>query len=412
MRKAVKRFLTVAFTAGCLLGSLTGCGKQKEILLWHPLSGLDGEYFEKMVEAYNATDPEYPVKSVVQADQYTKIYTMMNSSNKEEIPDLMVYHAERIDVFEEQGFLAPMDDVLAYQPNINGDNYIETAWAPGEIDGKRYAVPLDTHSSLLIYNKDLAEKYAPGVMDDGILTFDEMYKVKENLDDDSIVVYGMNCRGWLVKSLITQLGGSVNDGDMPTLETPEAKQAYEQLKALVDDGVSQADGDDPLALFQTGKCIFYQGATWDAGALNEIEGLNWAFATTPSFDTEHLSNWSSSHQFGMLAKDRSDEVKKGIADFLEFVRVHPELWAESGQNPASKIYVDSGMYKDYPQSILLDDPKTKDSLTIYSFLYTNETQSAIDLVTDDIIFGRLGIEEGLSQAQKEVEDKIAEAVNE
>lgn len=411
MKKKLKKIGLTMIAAGFLMAGLSGCGQKKEILLWHPLGGLDGEYFEQMVQAYNDTAPEYPVKSVVQADQYTKIYTMMGSNNKEEIPDLMVYHVERIDVFKDQGFLDPMDDVIALQPNINGDNYVSTAWDPGEIDGQRWAVPLDTHSSLLIYNKDLVEKYAPGVLDDGVVTFDEMYEVKENVDDDSIVVYGMNLRSNLVKTLITELGGSINDGDMPTLVTPEAKQAYEQLKKLVDDGIAQGDGEDPLALVQTGKCIFYQGATWDAGALNEIEGLNWAFATSPAFDTEHLANWSSSHQFGMLKKERSDEMKQGIADFLEFVRTNPELWAKSGQNPASKLFVDSGVYKEYPQAILMDDPKTSNSLTIYNFLYTNETSSALDTVTDDIIFGRLSVDEGLAQAQKEVEDKIAEATN-
>lgn len=411
MRKTVKKVVVATAMLGCLVGCLTGCEKKKEIVLWHPLSGLDGEYFEKMVDAYNETNPEIPVKSIVQADYYTKLYTLMNSKEKEEIPDLMVYHVERIDVFKNQGFTVPMDDTISYQPNINSDNYIETAWEPGEIDGERYAVPLDTHSSLLIYNEDLVDRYAPGVMDDGVLTFDEMYKVKENIDDDSIVVYGMNLRTWLAKALITQLGGNINDGDSPTLDTPEAKQAYEQMKKLVDDGIAQQDGDDPLALFQTGKCIFYQGATWDAGALNEIDGLNWSFACTPSFDTENLVNCSSSHQFGMLKKERSEEVKTGIADFLEFVRTHPEMWAEAGQNPASMVYVDSGMYKDYPQAILLDDPKTRDSLKIYNFLYTNEASSVLDIVTDDMVFGRLGIEDGLKQAQKEVDDKIAEATN-
>lgn len=411
MKKTTKKMLITATVVGCLAGCISGCGKEEKILLWHPLGGLDGEYFEKMVTAYNETDPEIPIESVVQADMYTKIYTLMNSKAKEEIPDLLIYHAERIDVFKNQGFTVPMDDVIKNQPNINKDNYIEAAWEPGDLDGERYAVPLDTHSTLLIYNKDLVDQYAPGVMDDGILTFDEMYTVKENIDDESLVVYGMNMRPWLAKSLITQLGGSINDGDMPTLDTPEAKQAYNQMKKLVDDGIAQPDGDDPLALFQTGKCVFYQGATWDAGALNEIDGLNWAFASTPSFDTEHLANCTSSHQFGMLKKERSEEKMKGIADFLEFVRLHPEMWAESGQNPASKIYIDSEMYKEYPQAILMDDPKTRESLTVYNFLYTNEVSGALDVVTDDMVFGRLDIEDGLKQAQKEVEDKVKEAVN-
>jgi multiple sugar transport system substrate-binding protein len=320
----------------------------------------------------------------------------------------MVYHVERIKLFKEQGFLDPMDDIIAQQPNIRPENYIPQAWNAGMVDGSRYAVPLDTHTSLLIYNKDLVQQYAPGVLDDNVVTFDEMIAVSKKVTDPSVVTYGMNCRGWLFMALVTQQGGAINVGEKPTLITPEAIRALTMMKQLVDAKVAQQDGEDPLALVQTGKTIFYQGATWDAGALNELD-LNWAFSTTPAFDPNHLANWTSSHQFGMLKKERSPEIKAGIGKFLEFVRDNPQYWAASGQNPASAKFINSGMYKNYPQALLLDDEKTRDSLTIYDFIYNGDTQDAINNVLDDIVFGRLDIRAGLEKAQKELDDKIAQA---
>jgi multiple sugar transport system substrate-binding protein len=403
--KKMKKLIFGLFVFMMAVSTLSAGGK-KEIVLWHPLGGVDGSFFEAMVKAYNDTKPEISVKSVVQADQYTKIYTLMNSRNSREIPDLMVYHAERIKLFNEQGFLDSMDDVIAGQPNINAANYVPQAWDAGQIGGRRYAVPLDTHSSLLIYNKELVRRYAPGILDDAVVTFDEMRTVKNSITDPSIITYGLNLRGNVFLALVSQQGGHINSGDRPTINTPEAIAAVTMMKRLVDEGIAQPDGEDPFALVQTGKTVFYQGATWDAGFFNEL-GLDWAFSTTPVFNPNQLANWSSSHQFGMLKKERSTEIKAGIGQFLEFVRNNPQYWAASGQNPATMKYVSDGMYRSYPQGIAMEG-QIKDSLTIYDFLNNGITMDAVNAVLDDMIFGRLDIREGLAKAQKEADDKIAQ----
>ena len=399
--------LMIVLSVFLLVSMSISAGGKKEIILWHPLGGTDGSFFEAMVKAYNDTNPEVPVKSIVQADYYTRIYTTMNSRRTQDIPDLMIYHAERIKLFEQQGFLDPMDQAIAGQPNINGNNYLPQTWSAGAVGGRRYAVPLDIHSSLMIYDKGLVARYAPGVLDKGYVSFDDLAEISRRIDDPSIVAYGMNLRSWVFYTLITQQGGRVFSGDRPTLVTPEAINAITTMKSLVDRGITQKDGEDPFALVQTGKTIFYQGATWDAGFFNEL-GLNWGFASTPTFSTGRLANWSSSHQFGMLKKERSPEILAGIGKFLEFVRDNPQYWAASGQIPASMKFTTSGMFRSYPQGIAMEGA-LRDSLTIYDFLYSGDTLSAVGDVIDDMIFGRLDIRAGLEKAQKEVEDKIAQS---
>jgi len=77
MKNAHRKFLSAATLAGITL--LAGCGNANTITFWNPLTGDDGAYMDALVAEYNETDPEFPVESVITADMYTKIYTVMNS---------------------------------------------------------------------------------------------------------------------------------------------------------------------------------------------------------------------------------------------------------------------------------------------------------------------------------------------
>ncbi|MFV0504162.1 MAG: ABC transporter substrate-binding protein [Lachnospirales bacterium] len=231
-----KNFLVIALAVVIVGLILTGCGASDTITLWNPFTGGDGEYFQEIVDAYNATDPNMQVEAIITPDIYTKVYTTMNSSDENNIPDLLVGHVERIPLFVEQQIINPIDEAISAQDNINGNNYLPQTWEAGEIDGKRYSVPLDIHSILLYYNVDLVEKYAPGVMDDKIITWDEVMEIVPKASADGIVTFPVRCSNWLVNCMVDQLGGSIHDGDIPTLDTPEARQALQTLVNITERG--------------------------------------------------------------------------------------------------------------------------------------------------------------------------------
>ncbi|GIN71448.1 ABC transporter substrate-binding protein [Bacillus sp. J14TS2] len=388
--------------AGCSFG-------KKEIILWNPFTGADGEYFSKMVEEYNAIDGhDYKIKNIVVPDMYTKIYTVTNSGKDKDVPDLAVIHAERIPLFVVQNLLDPMDNILKDQSNINESAYLPQTWEAGNIDGKRYSVPLDIHSSVLYYNKDLLDKYAPEALDDEVITIDEINAIADKAKEDGKITYPMNVETWLSLSLTVQNGGNIHDGDTPTINTPEMKKSLETLRGFVESGASQEDGDDVSQLFQSGESVFLQDGTWYAGGLKDIEDLNWGVTNTPAYSPDKIVNWSSSHQFATLKKDRKEEVEQGIGDFLEFVREKSMLWAESGQNAASTEVYESDEYEKMPQSFLMKDDKQKESMVIFDFANYGNTSEAIGSVARDIIYGRMDIDEGLEQAQKTVDDKLKE----
>lgn len=398
------------FTMMALLLFLGACGKEKkEIVLWNPFTGADGEYFQQIVDDYNKTEPDYKVKNVIVPDMYTKIYTVMNSNKDKDVPDMTVVHAERVELFSEQSLIEPMDDVIKNQKNINSDAYIPQAWDSGEVNGKRYTVPLDVHTSVMYYNKDLVEKYGPKVLDDNIVTFDEIHQIAEKAKLDNKVTYPINVEMWTISALSAQQGSSIEKDGKPNLDSPEIKKSVEILKDLVDSGAAQEDGDDASQLFQSGESVFLQDGTWYSGSMGDSE-INWGVTNTPVINPDKLVNWTSSHQFVLLKKERSDEKKEELGKFLEFVRENSAVWADSGQNAASAEIYEAAEYKNRPQSFLMSTDKEKESLHIFDFAQNGNVMESLQTYARDMIYSRITVEDGLRDAQKLAEDKIKEGL--
>ncbi|KKI92386.1 sugar ABC transporter substrate-binding protein [Bacillus sp. SA1-12] len=402
-------FVFVMALSGCSSSSSSSGSAKNEIVYWNPFTGPDGENMKQIVNEYNKTNPKFKIKnvSIGADDMYAKIPTVVNSGKG--IPDLTVVHAERIKQFVGNDLLLPYDDLLADHPEIKAENYVPAGWNIGEIDGSRYSVPLDVHSFVMYYNKDLLEKYAPTALDDNVVTFDEVREAGEKSSKDGIKAIGITWTRPMFLSIYNQLGGDItSDGETPTLNTPEAKEALELLKGLVDDKIANKDGEDPGQLFKSNKAIFYPEGIWMQNSLNEVEKLNWGLTSFPQVSPDKIVNWTSSHQFVMFKdENRSDEKVKGMLDFLDYVRENSLPWAKAGQNPAALATLENPEFKELPQSFLLADPKLQESLKIFDYKYNGFVAEEVDKLAGDAIFGKLEIEKGLEDAQKAVEDKIA-----
>ncbi|MFS0882629.1 extracellular solute-binding protein [Metabacillus niabensis] len=319
--------------SGCSSSSSSGSDSaKKEIVYWNPFTGPDGENMKQIVNDYNKTNPEYKIKnvSITEGDMYTKIPTVVNSGKG--IPDLTIVHAERIKQFVDSDMLTPYDDYLADYPELKAENYVPAGWNIGDLNGSRYSIPLDVHSFVMYYNKELLEKYAPTALDDNVVTFDEIREAGVKSRKDGITGFGFTWTRPIFLSIYNQLGGDItNDGETPTLNTPEAKRTLELLKGLVDDKITNKDGEDPGQLFKSGKAIFYPEGIWMQNSLNEAKKLNWGLTNFAQVSPDKIVNWTSSHQFVMFKdENRSEEKAKGIMDFLDYVRQNSLPWAKAG----------------------------------------------------------------------------------
>lgn len=399
--------LILTFAASSLLA---GCGESNKntITFWTPLTGEDGAYMDQLVKDYNATDPEFQVKHVITADMYTKISTVLNSGK--DVPDLTIIHADRVPGFVKQGLLEPMTQVIAAQPELKEENYIPQAWGAGMIDNTQYTVPLDIHSNTMYYNKDLMAKYGvESFLDDDVVTIDEMLSLQGQLEEGDYVLNDA-LLGWVILAQLQNVGGDVQKDGQPTVNTPEMKKAFEEVKKLDQAGLMTPFGEDGYLMFQSGNVMFSTDGTWSSTAHADVEGLNFGVTNIYSTTPDKYTNRASSHLFGMLKNDqRTDEKEAGIGSFLEFIRQHSIEWAKAGQIVASKQVIESPEYEQYMQSFFTSSEEQMESLYIYTYEYYPYVAEAVDTYCADIVRGNVDLDETLATMQKFVEDKIAES---
>lgn len=378
-------------------------GKKGTIEFWTVFTGADGTSMQAMVDAYNATDPDYTVnhRAMEANDLYLKMPLAIQSG--EDVPDVCINHVERVPLFEEQGFLTDYTSFLDGS-EVSKENYNPKAWAMTDLDGGHYGVPLDVHTYVLYANMDLYEKYGNGVLDDGVLTWDELKSVADACVADDIIPIGM---AWLrVKFLASyaQLGGTLStDGNTPDFNNEKAVQVLENWNDIMNSGYCQKEGDDSWQLFLAGKALFCPEGIWMYNNVKEA-GLNAQMFDYPVFDAGTKGNWTSSHQFVLPKNDsRDDEKTMAVLDFINFMGNNSLEWAKAGQCPAHVSIKDVTEFQNMPQAFLADE---NDELKIYDYKYYGYAVEALDKVLGEVLFGRMTPQEALDQAVQETKDQI------
>ncbi len=406
--------MAAVITAGTALPNIPVKAEEGEIEFWNFFTGPDGQNMQALIDGFNSTEPEFRVKNVTMnsGDLYTKIPTVVNSGKG--IPDLTMVDVARVPMFQAQGLLEPMTSVLEQQSEIKKENYNEAVWDTGTYDGEQYSVPLDMGVIGVAYNKDLVDKYAPSVLDDNVITIDEIKEIIPKASEDGIVTIPVSFFGYeQALSLAKQEGAELfTDETTPNINGPEFTKAMQTLKEIVDLGGCSEEGEDNLQLFMAGEAIFCPDGVWDANALNSIEGLNWGITNSIAYSADTFYNFSNSNQFVMLKNDeRSDEKEAAIGKFLEYVRQNTLEWARSGQVPASNAANEEEEYVEMNQHFFVSTPEESSSIQFKNYKYTGYADDAINTVFGDILFGNIELEEGLAQAQKQAEDNIAQNAN-
>ncbi len=429
MKKSVKKGMSLLLVLS-LLFSLTGCGSKEasntaatgdgasetagtdtsqatgdEIEFWSVFTGPDGQNMTAMVDAYNATNPAIKVihRPIEANDLYTKLPTLAQTGT--DVPELCIVHVERLPLFVETGLLTPMDDYIA-AAGIKAEDYVPEAWNKSTIGDKHYAVPLDVHSFVTYYNKDLLAKYGPTVMDDGAITFEEVEAVSEAAKADGIVGMGLT---WMrVKTLAwyAQLGGKLSeDGTIPTFNNEIYAKVLNTVKDLHDKGYTSIDGDDAGQLFKSGQMVFWPEGIWMKNDLLAIDTLNFGMTDFIQFDAAKKGNWTSSHQMVMIKNpEMTDERASAVLAFVKWVGENSLEWAKAGQVPACLKILENDEFKKMDQAFLLDDTS---SLIIHDYKYYGYAVEALDKIVLEVPFGRMTAEEGLAQAEKETADRIS-----
>ena len=204
---------------------------QVTVPFWHSMDGPAGEAIDRFAERFNASQSDYRVVPRYVGDYReaeTKLIAALRTGSAP-----VLYQAE-IAFFPRlvaEGTLRPLDGLVAGLDPAFVDDFYSAPWNYGVVDGVRYGLPFNTSTPVLFYNADaLKAKHLP-VPGDWKTFEDDAVKLTSRRSKGFIAILD----SWIFEAMVTSRGGSlVTEDGRPNFDSPEAVEALEMLRRLVD----------------------------------------------------------------------------------------------------------------------------------------------------------------------------------
>ncbi len=360
-----KKSIVVGMTLLLLVSSLVfaqGAAETKksegpiELTFWSLFTGGDGEFFDAMIQEFNASQNEIIMKNdMVKFDNYyTKLTTALAAKTA---PDVVVVHQANLLNYVPSGSLLALD---AYLDKETLEDYQEAPLQGVQFDGKLYSLPFDVHPIVMYYNKDLLQK--AGIKDipqSAQELIDAAIKVKQATGkwgfaiDNTTGTYKAYTLTRLFMSMIAQQGGSLLDEktNVPTFNNSMGEKSLIWLQQLVHTynvNPTELDYDAAMNTFKLGDAAFYFNGVWATGTLEKQEGLNLGAAPLPPIMGGNAA-WAGSHTLAIPVQKNQDEKKVEAAmTFINWMTANGELWAKAGHIPTRKSVAEKASFKALP----------------------------------------------------------------
>ncbi|TDO69071.1 multiple sugar transport system substrate-binding protein [Kribbella sp. VKM Ac-2571] len=245
---------------------------------WNLFGGGDGVRMQQMLDQFQQTHPALGLQAVTLQwgnPYYTKL-ALATVGDKP--PDVAVSHLSRVPTLVSAGLVQSLEPSDLEAHGMTPDKFSQSAWEGCQVDGKTYAIPLDTHPFVLFYNTDICKKAGLLGADDQLVSLNSPDRLVDALTKAKQVsgawggvtaVNGDTATNWrMFQSWYAQLGGEVlkNDGTEVVLDDDKALRVLEYLKRLsVDTKLmpSSVDYQGAVALFASGKAGFYMQGEWE-----------------------------------------------------------------------------------------------------------------------------------------------------
>lgn len=332
-------------------------GEKTKITFWSPFSGGDGDIMKSIVADFNAQSKTSEVEFLIfkSEEYYTKLMVSVSSNSA---PDTAIMHLSRMLEFTYDELLEPLNK-LAADEGLNWSEFSEVLQNSAKIDGKYYAVPLDTHLLLMHFNTKwlgelgmLGPDGKPNLQRGEKAFFDYFNAVKAKLDANQMPLSGTSQFGlpqYLWYTLLTQYGGDIQnaDGTKATMDTPENKKALSVIKQMVDEGIwpkGQKNGAEIFTGFRAAATI---NGNWAIPIFENIKGMEFISLPFPQF-TNVNSVYADSHTMVMPKSTQSAAKKASVMEFMAWMSENTIAWAQAGHIPSKTKIVDSAEFKALP----------------------------------------------------------------
>lgn len=218
-------------------------------------SSKTGPYFQEVANAFQAENPDIRINiEVVPWD--TLLQRLTTDVAGGSAPDISIIGTRWLLDFASQGIAEPIDSYLT--PEFKG-TFIDTFMAPGMIDGKTMGLPVAASARAMMVNMDLYEKAGATPP----TNWDELYEASKKIaalpDTFAFGLQGKEIEtdAYFYYALWTQGGDILKADGTSGLDTPEAMEAINLYKKMIDEGLTQPSPtnytrEDVFNLFKQG----------------------------------------------------------------------------------------------------------------------------------------------------------------
>ena len=275
MKKKANKFIAMGLTMALGASILAGCGGDEKskggktnlsVGIWDTNQKAT---LEKMIKAYTEENPDVSIEIQLTPwkDYWTKLEASATGGTAPDVFWLNTLHAE---VYQEGGILADLTEPAEKSDIGLYENYAKAMTDSYTIDGKLYAIPKDTGTAALWYNKDLFDKAGVAYPTDD-WTWEDMLAASEKLKGnmgDGVYAIGAPVDFENYSSTIFAAGGNIMSEDKkePTYTMPETMEGVQCWIDLIDKGYSPsvADLTDSSAAtrFEAGRLAMFLGGSY------------------------------------------------------------------------------------------------------------------------------------------------------
>ena len=360
----IAKLLCAAAAASALL---IGAAQAKETIVWWDfLSGGDGARMKAMLAQFNKEHADSVEIQATTLEWGVPFYTKVQTSTAVgDGPDIMTYHESRMPLGISTGVLSALSPDELAAAGVKGGDFGPANWKAGQgPDGKQYAVPLDIHSIVLYYNKDLLKKAGLLGSDgkpqglDGVANWDAaLAKLSANGVAGLSVPTADNATIWRIfYTLLNQEDGKfLNDGKFLEGDNlAKATTAIAEMQKWVKSGWTPTNTEYPasIAMFTSGKAAMHINGVWEVPTMVDLAKrgklFDWGAVQIPTLYA-HPATWADSHSFAI--PDRKGNpvppAKRALVlQTIHWFNEHSLAWAGGGHLPAFSPVQDSQAFKD------------------------------------------------------------------
>jgi multiple sugar transport system substrate-binding protein len=334
---------------------------------WNLFGGGDGVRMQQMLDGYRQANPGTQLQAVTLSwgnPYYTKL-SLATVGDKP--PNVAVAHLTRMLTLQRGDLLQELRPEDLERHGMSADKFNSRAWDAGLVDGRIYAIPIDTHPFVMFYNTKICGdaglldgegNMKPIAGEEGLA--DALEKVKR-VTGRYGATHGINsdpASCWRIfQTLYSQLGGEVLDdnGTKVVLDDAKAKRVLTYLRSLtVDKKLMPAavDYQGAIALFASGQSGIHFNGEWEITTFQTAK-LPFGMTLVPNvYGGSTYAVQADSHTLVLPRRRNQDRARLDRSlGFVKSMLDQSLTWAQGGHVPAWRPFADSDEYKKMtPQS--------------------------------------------------------------